>query len=75
MHIPELQTGRFRIYIHVYQILKNRGPGPYNSLRHADNNFFFGSPSQNRRETHMFHVAREVEKLADVLAEKKVTLT
>ena len=25
------------VYIHVYRIRKNWGPGPYNSLRHADN--------------------------------------
>ena len=29
------------VYIHVYQIIKNRGPGPYNSLRHADNTKYF----------------------------------
>ena len=31
------------VYIHVYQITKNWGPGRYNSLRHADNEIFFGS--------------------------------
>ena len=32
------------VYIHVYQIVKSRGPGPYNLLRHADNrNIFRGS--------------------------------
>ena len=31
---------------HVYRITKNWGPGPYNSLRHADNRrYFFGSLS------------------------------
>ena len=29
---PELQIGRFHMYIHVYQITKNRGPGTYISL-------------------------------------------
>ena len=29
----------------------------------------------NRREAHMFHLAREVEKFGDVLAGKKVTLS
>ena len=33
------------VYIHVYRITKNWGPGPYNSLRHADNKIFFGSLS------------------------------
>ena len=48
----------------VYQKIKNRGPGPYNSLRHADNKYFSGlSLTRNRREAHMFHLAREVEKI------------
>ena len=29
------------VNIHVYQIIKNRGPGWYNSLRHADNTKYF----------------------------------
>ena len=33
------------VYIHVYEIIKNWGPGPYNSLCHADNRKYFGSLS------------------------------
>ena len=33
------------VYIHVYRITKNWGPGPYSSLRHGDNKIFFGSLS------------------------------
>ena len=33
------------VYIHVYQIIKNWGPGPYNSLRHADNRKYFSGLS------------------------------
>ena len=65
------------VYIHVYQITKNWGPGPYNSLRHADNRRYFSglSLTRNRREVHMFYLAREVGKFGHVLAEKKVTLS
>ena len=51
--------------IHVYQIIKNWGPSPYNSLRHADNRkYFLGlSVTRNRREAHMYHLAREVGKI------------
>ena len=64
------------VYIHVYQTTKNWGPGPYNSLRHADNRrYFFGlSLMGNRREAHMFYLVNEVGKLGHVLADKKVTL-
>ena len=64
------------VYIHVYQITKNWGPGPYSSLRYADNRRYFSGLSQarNRREAQMFYLAREVEKFWLVLAEKKVTL-
>ena len=50
------------VYIHVYQIVKNRGPG--NSLRHANNRKYFpGLPlTQNRKEVHMFYLVKEVEK-------------
>ena len=33
------------IYIHVYQRIKNWGPGPYNSVRHTDKKIFFRSLS------------------------------
>ena len=36
------------VYIHVYQIIKNWGPGPYNSLRHADNRRYFSGLSLMR---------------------------
>ena len=64
------------VYIHVYGITKNRGPGPYNSLRHADNRRYFSDLSlmRNLSEAHMFSLGREVEKFGHVLAEKKVTL-
>ena len=28
------------VYIHVYRITKKLGPGPYNSLRHANRRYF-----------------------------------
>ena len=64
------------VYIHVYQIKKNWGPGPYNSLCHADNRRCFSglSLTQNRREAHMFYLAKEMGKFGHALAEKKVTL-
>ena len=63
------------VYIHVYQITKNWGPGPYNSLRHANRRYFSGiSLTRNQREAHMFYLAKEVGKFEHVLAEKKVTL-
>ena len=53
------------LYTHVYHVIKNRGPGPYNSLRHADNRKYFSglSLTRNRREAHMFYLAREVGKI------------
>ena len=65
------------VFIHVYCIPKNWGPGPYNSLRHADNTRYFSglSLTRNRRKAHMFYLAREVRKFEYVLAEKKVTLS
>ena len=49
--------------------MKNQGPGPYNSLRHADNRKYFPglSLTQSQREAHMFYLAREVGKTGDVL--------
>ena len=42
------------IYIDVYQIIKNWGPGPYNYLWHADNSKYFLDLSlmQNWSEAH-----------------------
>ena len=64
------------VYIHVCQI-KKWGPGPYISLNHADNRRCFSglSLTRNRKEAHMFYLAREVGKCGHVLAEKKVTLS
>ena len=63
------------VYIHVDRITKNWGPGPHNSLHHADNRrYFFGlSLIRNQREEHKFYSVREVGKLGHVLAQKKVT--
>ena len=60
------------VYIHVYQITKNWGPGRYNSLCHADNRRYFSGLSLmwNQREAHMFYLVREVGKVGHVLAEK-----
>ena len=60
----ELQTRRFHASIHVFRI-KYRGPGPSNSLCHTNHRkHFLGlTPAQNRMEAHMFHLAREVEKI------------
>ena len=62
------------VYIYVYQITKNWGPGPYNSLCHADSRgYFLGlSLTRNQREVHMFYLAKEVGKFGHVLAKKKV---
>ena len=64
-----------RIKIHVYQI-KNWGPGPYNSLCHADNRkYFLGlSLTQNRREAHMFYLVKEEGKIWTCSCWEKVTL-
>ena len=52
-------------YTHVYHIIKNRGPGPYNYLHQADDRKYISglSPMQNQREVHMFYLAREVGKI------------
>ena len=64
------------VYIHIYQIIKNRGPGPYNSLRDADNRKHFLGPSLtwNWREAHVLLGKGNGEKFGDALAVKKVTL-
>ena len=60
-------------YIHVYQIIKNQGPCPYNSLRHADNRKYFSglSLTQNRRDVLMFYLAREVVRICRCSCWKK----
>ena len=63
------------VYIHVYEIIKNWESGPYNFLRHANRKFFSGlSLARNRKEAHMFNLARKAGKSGHALAEKKVTL-
>ena len=56
------------VYIHVYKIIKNWGPGLYNSIHHT---IFWVSLIENRREVHMFYLAREVGKFGHVFAEKR----
>ena len=53
---------------------KNRGPGPFNSLRHIDEKKYFSglSLTQNRRKVRAINLVRE--KFGYNLAEKKVTL-
>ena len=65
------------VFINVYCITKNWEPGLYNLLLHADNRRHFSglSLTQNRKEAHMFYLAREVGKFGYVLAEKKETLS
>ena len=43
------------VYIPLYEIIKNFGAGPYNSLRHADNRRYSSGLylTQNRREAHV----------------------
>ena len=64
------------VYIHVYRTTKNWGPGPNNSLHYTDyRRYFLGlSLTRNRREAHMFYLAKEMGKFGHALAEKKVTL-
>ena len=53
------------VYIHVHQIIKNREPGPYNSLSLADNRKYFSglSLTRNQGEAHMFHLVRVAGKI------------
>ena len=53
------------VYIHIYQIIKDRAPGPYNSLRHANNRKYFSglSLTRNWRESHMLYLSREVGRI------------
>ena len=57
--------------IHVYQIIKNLGPGLYHTTRLMDRLHFSGfSITRNQREAQMFHLAAEVGKVYCFLAEK-----
>ena len=63
------------VYIHVYQIIKNWGHGPYNSCPTDNRRYFLGlSAWQNQTKVHMFYLVREVGIFGHVLAEKKVIL-
>ena len=78
MYWPELQTERFCVYTHVYRVIKNWGPGPYNSLRHADKRkYILGlSYSKSKGSTCVRSTWwGKWEKGGYVLAEKKVTLS
>ena len=44
------------VYVHVYQITKNWGPGPYNSLCHADNRRYFSGLSRDVKLKGSTHV-------------------
>ena len=74
---PEIQTRRLCVYIHVYHIINNRGPGPYNSLHHVDNRIYFLGLSLmwNRKEALIFTWREKWEEFGDVPAEKKITLS
>ena len=65
------------VYIHAYQIIKNRGPGPYNSLHHADNRKYFSGLilSRIQSEAHIFYLASEVGKTWRCSFCEKVTLS
>ena len=66
------------MYIHVYQIIKNRGPGPHNSLHHPDNRKKILGLSLNMKSKGSAHVllCKESRKnFGDALAGEKVTLS
>ena len=65
------------VYIHVYQIIKNWGPGPYNSVCHTDNRNYFLVYlwCKIERKCTCFTWQGKWKKSEDVLAEKKVTLS
>ena len=56
-----------------HRATKNWGTGPYNSLRHADDNRYFSglSLTWNWREGHKFYLAKEVGKFWHVLGWEK----
>ena len=65
------------VYIHVYHIIKYWEPGPYNSLRHADNRKYFSGLSvmQNRKEAHVLLGDGREKNLETFLLRKRVTLS
>ena len=48
------------VYIHAYQIIKDQGPGPNNSLCHADNRKYFSGLS-NAKSKGSVHVLLDKE--------------
>ena len=62
--------------IYFYHIIKNRGPGPYNSLQPTGNRkyFFVSVPNAKSKGSTRFAWRGKWEKFGDVLAEKKATL-
>ena len=64
-------------HTHVYHITKSRGPGLYNSLRHADNKKYFSGLSlrEIKGKRTCFTWQGKWKKFGDVLAEKKITLS
>ena len=47
------------VYIHAYQIIKDQGPGPNNSLCHADNRKYFSGLS-NAKSKGSVHVLLDI---------------
>ena len=56
------------VYAHVYHIIKNRGPGPYNYLRHPDNRKYISGLSNAKSKG-------SGKNLEMFFTEKKVTLS
>ena len=63
------------VYIHVCQIIRNQGPGPYYLLRYAESRKYFSGLSliQNQREAHVLLGEGSGKKLVMFLLKKKVT--
>ena len=58
--------------IHVYQIIKNRGPGPYNFLRHADNRkYFLGLSNAKSKESAHILLGKENGKKLEMFLLRK----
>ena len=60
----ESPTERFHVYTHVYHVIKNQGPGPYNSLYHDENIQYFSClfNAKSKGSTHVL-LGEEVEKI------------
>ena len=39
--LTRITDRNIQVYVNVYQIIENLGPGPYNSLHHTDNRKYF----------------------------------